>query len=122
METRASGLTLAGSAAFRAQLPQDGHENFSALLYYNLGSTIGPLVDQLKSGKLLTADQEKSAAMLTSNREPGLIYAYGQPDRILVASRGGFFGLDLSTLVGLNAKGVGAWPQLLPPILAFKKP
>ena len=120
IETRASGSTLASSAAFRAQLPQDGRENFSALLYYNMGSTVGPMVDQLKSGKLLTAEQQKSVDMLTSNREPGLIYAYGEPDRILVASRSGFFGLDLSTLVRLNAKGVEALPKLLPPIFSVK--
>jgi len=118
VETRASGLTLASSAPFRAQLPQDGHENFSALLYYNMGSTVGPLVDQLKSGKLMTAEQQKSADLLTSNREPGLIYVYGEPDRIVVASRSGFFGLDLSTLVRLNAKGAEALPKLLPPIFS----
>ena len=115
---RAAGVTLEHSAAFRAQLPQDGHTNFSALLYYNMGSTLGPVVDQLKSGGLMTPEQEKSAALLTSNREPGLVYAYGEPDRIVVASRGGFFGLGFDTLVGLNAKGAAALPQLLPPISA----
>jgi hypothetical protein len=120
IETRASGAALSRSSSFRSQLPQDGHENFSGLLYYNVGSTIGPLVDQLKSGKLLSQQQEKAASALTSNREPGLIYAYGEPDRIVVASRSGFFGLDLSTLVGLNAKGEGALPKLLPPMFSFK--
>ncbi len=115
--TRASGLTLAHSAAFRAQLPQDGHTNFSALMYYNMGTTVGPIIDQLKSGDLITPEQKKSIALLDTNREPGLVYAYGEPDRITVASRGGFFGLGLDTLVGLNAKGASALPALLPPIL-----
>ncbi|HTS76223.1 MAG TPA: FecR domain-containing protein, partial [Bryobacteraceae bacterium] len=115
--TRASGLTLEHSSAFRAQLPQDRQANFSALLYYNMGSTVGPIVDQLKAGKLMTPQQEKSAALLTENREPGMIFAYGEPDRIVVASRGGFFGLGLDTLLRLNAKGAAALPQLLPPIL-----
>lgn len=115
--TRASGLTLARSSAFRAQLPQDGHTNFSALLYYNVGSNVGPIIDQLKSGGLMTPQQQKSIALLDSNREPGLIYAYGEPDHITVASRGSFFGLGLDSLVGLNAKGAAALPALLPPIL-----
>jgi FecR-like protein/putative zinc finger protein len=119
--TRASGLTLAHSAAFRAQLPQDGHTNFSALMYYNMGSTVGPLIDQLKSGDLMTAEQKKSIALFDTHREPGLIYAYGEPDRITVASRGSFFGLGLDSLVGLNAKGAAALPQVfssvLPPVL-----
>jgi hypothetical protein len=79
---------------------------------------VGPMVDQLKSSGMMTPDQRKAAAMLTANREPGLIYAYGEPDRIVVASRSGFFGLGLDTLVGLNGKGGGmALPQLLGPLM-----
>jgi hypothetical protein len=114
IESRTSGLTLARSAAFRAQLPQDGHVNFSGLLYYNMGSMAGPVVDQLKAGGLMTPEQQRLAGTFTSNRAPGLIYAFGEPDRITVGSRGGFFGLDLDTLLGLNAKGAAALPQLLP--------
>jgi hypothetical protein len=114
IESRTSGLTLPRSSAFRAQLPQDGHVNFSGLLYYNMGSMAGPVVDQLKAGGLLSPEQQKSAATLTSNRAPGLIYAFGETDRITVGSRGGFFGLSLETLLGLNAKGAAALPQLLP--------
>ncbi len=117
IENRSAGVTLERSAAFRAQLPQDGHVNFSALLYYNMGAQIGPVADQLKSSGLMTPAQQQSMAALTANREPGLIYAYGEPDRIVVASRSGFFGLGLDTLVGLNAKGAGALPQLLPSFL-----
>jgi hypothetical protein len=121
VESRASGLTLSRSSAFRAQMPQGGHANFSALLYYNMGSTVGPIVDQLKKGGLMTPDQQGALGSLISNREPGLIYAFGEPDRIVVASRSGFFGLDLSTLVGLNAKGMAALPQLLPLGFTSKK-
>jgi hypothetical protein len=115
IQNRATGNTLSQSAAFRAQLPQDGHLNFSALLYYNMGVQAGPVIDQLKS--FMTPEQQKAAGMLVQNREPGLIYAYGEPDRILVASRSGFFGFGLDTLLGLNVKGAGAMTQLLPPVL-----
>lgn len=114
IQNRASGLTLQRSTAFRAKLPQDGHVNFSGLVYYNMGSTVGPIIDQLKKGGLMTPDQQKSAALIDSNREPGLIYAYGEPDRISVGVSGSSFGLGLDTLLGLNAKGMGALPQLLP--------
>jgi hypothetical protein len=117
IQSRTSGMTLSHSAAFRAQLPQDGHVNFSALLYYNVGSTVGPIIDQLKSGGLMTPEQQQSAALLTANREPGLIYAYGEPDQIEVASRSGFFGLGLDTLVGLNNGKASALPQLLGPLM-----
>src|SRR5258706_3610809 len=118
IQNRASAVTLSRSAAFRAQLPQDGHVNFSGLLYYDLGSVVGPMVDQLKSSGIMTPEQQKAASMLTANRGPGLIYAYGEPDRIVAASRSGFFGLGLDTLIGLNGKGGGAaLPQLLMPLM-----
>jgi hypothetical protein len=118
---RAAGITLPRSNNFRAQLPLDGHANFSALLYYNLGSQLGPAVDQLKSGGLVSGEKLKTMEGLTANREPGLIYAYGEPDRIVVASRSGFFGLNLQTLLGLNSKGAGALPQLLPPAFSMSR-
>src|SRR5260370_20075877 len=118
MQTRASGITLTRSAKFRAQMPQDGYVNFSGLVYYNLGVVLGPMVDQLKSGGILPPDLQKSADLLAANREPTLIYAYGEPDQIVVASRGSFFGLGLDTLVGLNGNGPPMFPQLLSPILS----
>jgi hypothetical protein len=119
MQTRASGLTLPRSAAFRAQLPQDRHANFSALLYYNTGVQLAPILDQLKASGLETAEQQKSMAALAADRQPGLIYAYGEPDRIFAASRSGFFGLGLDTLVGLNAKGAAGLTGLVPPLLSI---
>ncbi len=118
MQTRASGITLSRSAKFRAQMPQDGYVNFSGLVYYNLGAVLGPMVDQLKSGGILPADVQKSADLLAANREPTLIYAYGEPDQIVVASRGSFFGLGLDTLVGLNGPGARMFPQLLSPVMS----
>ncbi|MGH9593670.1 MAG: hypothetical protein ACRD5L_11300, partial [Bryobacteraceae bacterium] len=70
--------------------------NFSALAYYNLGLTVGPVVDQLKATGLLTPEQQQQVAALTSNRAPTLVYAYGEPQRILVGSRGGITGLGLN--------------------------
>jgi hypothetical protein len=115
IQGRATSATLRRSAAFRSQLPQDGHTNFSGLLYYNLGTQVGPVYDQLK--QFLTPEQQKSAASLVADRAPGLIYSYGEADRIVVASRTGFFGLGLHTLLGLNTKGAGAFAELLPPMI-----
>lgn len=114
IQERAAQTTLARSPAFRALLPKDGHVNFSALLYYNAGVQLGPVVDQLRNSGLVNPAQQKSLAQLTANREPGLIYAYAEPDRIMVASRSGFFGLGLDTLIGLNARGGFAMDRLVP--------
>jgi hypothetical protein len=118
MQTRASGITLSRSSKFRAQMPQDGYVNFSGVIYYNVGAVLGPMVDQLKSGGMLPAEMQKSADLLTANREPTLIYAYGEPDQIVVASRGSFFGMGLDTLVGLNGPGARMFPQLMGPVLS----
>lgn len=98
---RAAALTLPRSDQFRAQMPLDGHQNFSGILYYNLGSVVGPLADQLKASGLLTPEQETSIAQLTANRKPSLIYVYSEPDEILVGSRSGLLDLGLQAISSL---------------------
>jgi hypothetical protein len=107
IQGRTAGTTLTTSTTFRQQLPQNGQMNFSALLYYNASAAIAPMADQLSQTKFLTDQQKKALAVLTADRAPTLIYAYAEPDRIVAATRGSFFGLGLDTLVGLNGKGAG---------------
>jgi len=102
IEGRASGQTLPASATFRAQLPLDTQTNFSAVAYYNLGSAVGPIVDQLNASGLLTADQQKQISSLTANRAPTLVYAYGSTDQIQVGSRNSIAGLGLDALSSLG--------------------
>jgi ferric-dicitrate binding protein FerR (iron transport regulator) len=100
-----SGNTLTHSQTFQALLPSDGYTNFSAIFYHNIGPVIGPLVDQIKAVGTLTAEQQKSIATLQANTAPGLIYVYGEPERIVVASDTGFMGFDLGTLMTLGQGG-----------------
>lgn len=102
ISNRAAGLTLPRSAEFRAQMPQDGHTYFSGLMYYNFGSTLGPIVDQLKSTGMLTPQTQSQADMLMANRTPSLIYVYGEPDRIQVGSRSTLFQMGLQALMSGN--------------------
>jgi len=95
-------MTLTRSDTFRAQLPVDSHTDFSALAYYNLGSAVGPIVDQLTATGLLTPELQKQVSALTSNRKPTLVYAYGSVDQILVGSRNSIAGLGLDALSGLG--------------------
>jgi len=99
---RTSGQTLPASTTFRAQLPLDTHTNFSAVAYYNLGSAVGPIVDQLNASGLLTPDQQKQISTLTANRAPTLVYAYGSTDQILVGSRNSIAGMGLDALSSLG--------------------
>jgi hypothetical protein len=102
---RQSGYTLTHSQTFQSLLPSDGYTNFSAIFYHNIGPVVGPLVEQIKSLGTLTAQQQQSIAALQANTAPGLIYAYGERDRIVVASDTGFMGFDLGTLLTMGHGG-----------------
>jgi len=100
-----SGFSLPHSSTFQSLLPQDGYTNFSAIFYHNIGPVVGPIADQLKSSGALTPQQQQSINLLKANAAPGLIYAYGERDRIVVASDTGFMGLDLGTLLTMGHNG-----------------
>lgn len=112
IQDRQAGYTLTHAPAFQALLPSDGYTNFSAIFYHNIGPVIGPIAEQLKSSGALTSQQRQSIDVLTANSAPGLIYAYGKPDRIVVASNTGFMGFDLGTLLTMGHNGPFL-PQLL---------
>jgi FecR protein/Putative zinc-finger len=121
IQNRTAGTTLTQSTTFRQQLPQNGQMNFSALAWYNASAAIAPMADQLKQTKFLTADQQKALEALTADRAPTLIYVYAEPDRIVAATRGSFFGLGLDTLVGLNGGNAGSlFTKLMSPALGGK--
>ena len=97
---RSTGYTLTRSTGFKALLGRDGYSNFSAILYQNFAAVVGPLAGKLSATGALTPDQQKAIDTLKANAAPTLIYAYGQPDRIEVASTGSFFGMNLDALAG----------------------
>jgi len=105
IQNREAGYTLTHSSTFQALLPTDGYTNFSAIFYHNLGPVVGPLAAQMKASGALTAQQRKSIDALTENSAPGMIYAYGEPNRIVVASNTGFMGFDLGTLLTMGHNG-----------------
>ena len=105
IQNREAGYTLTHSSTFQALLPTDGYTNFSAIFYHNIGPVVGPLAAQLRSSGALTGQQRKSIDALTENSAPGMIYAYGEPNRIVVASNTGFMGFDLGTLLTMGHNG-----------------
>ena len=115
-----SGNSLTHSQTFQALLPSDGYTNFSAIFYHNIGPIVGPLVDQIKTVGSLTPQQQQSITTLQANTAPGLIYAYGEPDRIVVASNSGFMGFDLGTLMTLGQGGPIPMQMFLGPEVVMK--
>ena len=97
LQTHANGTSLARSASFRSILPSDNQANFSAMIYQNLSPILKPLASQLSSGQLALLQQ------LASDAKPSVFCAYGESDRIEVASSGKLFDLNpgLPTLIHL---------------------
>jgi len=92
LQVQASGSSLATSASFRSILPSDNQANFSAMLYQNLGPVLQPLASQLNSKQLALVQQ------LAADAKPSVFCAYGESDRIEIASTGKLFDLNPSAL------------------------
>ncbi len=104
LETHANGTSLARSASFRALLPSDNQANFSGMIYQNLSPILKPLASQLSSGQLAMLQQ------LATDSKPSVMCAYGESDRIEVASSGKLLDLNpafptLLHLLGLSEHG-----------------
>ena len=95
LQTHANGSSLSRSQAFRALLPKDENENYSAVAYQNLGPVLTPLLSQV-SGDAAAAIRE-----LAADSRPTAICAWGKDSRIEAASDSRLFGFDFLTLGAL---------------------
>jgi hypothetical protein len=87
-----NGDSLARSATFRALLPHDANENYSALVYQNLNPVLSPLLSQF------TGEAANTLRKLASDSRPTVICAWGQDNRIEAATDSRLFGFDFLTL------------------------
>ena len=92
LRTQASGNSLSHSAAFKALLPKDENENYSAIAYQNLSPVLTPLLSQF-SGESASAIRK-----LAADSRPTAICAWGRDSRIEAASDSRLFGFDFLTL------------------------
>lgn len=99
MHTYSTGDSLAHSTAFRALLPKDQDENYSAIAYQNLTPVMTPLLSQF------TGDTADALRQLASDARPTVICARGEESRIGIASDSHLFGFDFATLETLMNMG-----------------
>jgi hypothetical protein len=92
LHARSTGDSLGRSASFKALLPVDQNENYSAVAYQNLGPVLTPLLSQMNGG---SADAIKK---LAADAHPTAICAWGKNSRIEAASNSNLFGFDFLTL------------------------
>jgi hypothetical protein len=89
------GDSLARSASFKALLPKDENENYSAIAYQNLSPVLSPLLSQV------TGDAATAVRELAADAKPTAVCAWGQENRIEVSSNSRLFGFDFLTLGSL---------------------
>jgi hypothetical protein len=88
IQTHDTGNSLLRSAAFRSQLPADGRDFASGFVYQNIQALANSLpVDVLKQTPV--------------NTLPSLVCLYGEPDRILMSSKG-VLGMNVASMAGLT--------------------
>jgi FecR protein/Putative zinc-finger len=92
LHAHSTGDSLGHSASFKALLPVDQNENYSAVAYQNLGPVLTPLLSHM-SGE--SADALKK---LASDSHPTAICAWGKDAGIEAASNSNLFGFDFLTL------------------------
>ena len=101
LHTYATGNSMAHSAAFKALLPKDTAENYSAVAYQNLTPVLTPLLSQF-SGEAAAALRQ-----LAADARPTVVCARGEENSIEASSDSHLFGFDfltLETLVNLGNK------------------
>ncbi len=98
-----SGFAFKDAAKFTALLPHDGRNNFSALLYQDLGDVLQVVAQRVGQGTL-SQEQQQALDALAAENPTTLGYAYGEDDRIILAanSRGDLLSALLLQLLGIG--------------------
>jgi ferric-dicitrate binding protein FerR (iron transport regulator) len=112
-DQRAAGVTLASSQAFLDLVPRDGEANFSALVYQNMGDSLGQLGELVHrataragegAGAADAAEQADGLSELLGDGGPGLAVAYAEGREISFVTRGlrGPLGLSFEGLLAIG--------------------
>jgi len=116
LDLKAAGNSIVHSEKFVALMPHDHYANFSAVIYQNLGTSLGPLAGML-SGMMGKHPGQPNPADRLADLKPSLIAAYGAADRITVATSSDLLNARLENLLTGNPSGwtSGSFPlgQLL---------
>jgi hypothetical protein len=106
IQYRAGGYTLPRSTQFMALVPRDHYSNFSAMVYQNAGPQAAALAGLLGGTNIIPQDQQQAMGKMVAELKPTLFTAYGEEDRITVATNGDLLGMSLNHLLSGNLMGV----------------
>ncbi|MDX2153342.1 MAG: FecR domain-containing protein [Bryobacteraceae bacterium] len=102
MGYRANGTSLARTRKFQDLIPRDSYASFSGLLYHNLGSTFGPLLEGFANSAPLNSEQRQAMQNIAGDMQPLLVGIYAEDDRIRVATTSATLGLNAANLISMQ--------------------
>ena len=82
---RDSGYSITDSPRFATLLPDDGRNNFSAVIYQDLSGIMQSVAERLGKGQL-SEENQRVLDELKGEAKPTLGYAYGEEQRIILAA------------------------------------
>ncbi|HEY6332322.1 MAG TPA: FecR domain-containing protein [Blastocatellia bacterium] len=102
LQYQATEYNLPHSQQFISALPDDHNANFSAMLYHNLGASVGSLASAVQGSIKALSPEKQQVLKSMASAKPSIAYAYAEGDRILFSttSDGDLFGLGTGTLLG----------------------
>ena len=106
LANRRNGITLINSGRFQNALPADAEVHFSAVVYQDLGSVLGPLARTLGAmTQNFSQDQQAILGQFAGDVEPSVTLAYGELDRIVFVNtqQGGILSSTLGSFLRFNS-------------------
>jgi hypothetical protein len=106
LQARTARTSIARSTKFVSMMPRDSYANFSAVVYQNLGTTLGPIVGLLGAFAPPGAAGRGNSFQNLANPKPAFIAAYGEPDRVTIAGSGNTLGTAMTQLMSGSLLGI----------------
>jgi len=102
LQYQSTSYNLPHSQVFVAALPSDHNSNFSAILYHNIGASVGSLTSTFQGAFNALPAEKQQALKSFAKSGPTVAYAYAEGDHILFSTtgEGGLFGLGTSSFLG----------------------
>jgi len=105
-----SGNSISRSAAFRAEMPADGRDIASGIMYQNVEAISRGMPAVATDAMSQNLQNELRQATLLQKSFPKVAVVYGEPDRILGSAKGSF-GINIASMLGfqgmMHAAGFG---------------
>ena len=102
INNRKNGMTLVNSPRFQQAMPADAEVNFSAVVFQDLSSVLGPFARTIGAmGQRFSQDQQNILENFGANSGPTVTVAYGEPERIIFvnSSQGGLLSSTLGSFL-----------------------